>query len=161
MVTADEFAKGFGQQSHNDKNENFEISTLAEVLKQLGWTAGKINALKSELDASFGWSWFNSENLIGNFRVGSLRIFNYNFQELFKKPANHPITLAFKEFKGDSEDPCCLVFKVFDDGKWLATNLELSEYSHHHIVTDGGKFKFNVIPFPKFFQLRWGDNDNE
>ena len=159
MGLAEDFIKGFGQNSHAEKNDNFEASTLTEVLKQLGWTKATIDASKHELDAAFGWEWFNGLGLMKGTRVGSIRVFDYNFLDMLTKPANHPVTKAFQEFVGDSAAPCCYVFKVFDHGRWVATNLSAPEDCHLHVVTKKPVLKFNVLPFSQFFQLRWGDTN--
>jgi hypothetical protein len=153
--TAEDLIRGFGHDSNDDKLVNFEVSTLSEVLKQLGWTASKVAAMKAELDAAFSWDWFNNEGFLKNARVGSTRVFRFDFFELLTKPTDHPITRAFAEFKDDSSDPCCLVFKVFDHGRWVATNLTATDDPHLHVAT--AKLTFNILPFSKFFQRRWGE----
>lgn len=144
-----------GGSSNEDKTENFERSTLKLVLGQLGKTAGEIRGLEADLGTGFGWDWFNQEGLVRG-RIGSAREFRFNFFELLTKPTGHPIVEAFADFKGASLDPCCLVFHVYDHGRWVATNLTTTDETSIHIVAVRGTLKFNVLPFAKFFATRWG-----
>ncbi len=155
MNDANDFASGlFGADSPEEKSEAFEESSLRVVLQQIGWTAPAIQKERSELGPAFGWDWFNDLNLIGA-RVGSCRSFRFNFFELIHKPARHPITEAFKEFRGTDPDPCCLIFYVYQEGRWVATNLKTDDDSSIHVVT--GDTKFNVLPCTNFFKNRWNE----
>lgn len=134
------------------KQANFEVSTVGLVLQQLGFHAKEIRKLKDELAEGFGWSWLNDQGLVGA-TCGSTRAFNFEFFELLTRPAKHPITLAVREFIKDQDEPHCLVFNVYDYGRWVATNLATGDDSSLHVVTNG--FKFNVLPFTGFFANRW------
>ncbi len=135
-----------------DKVVNFEVSTLSFVLQQLGRTPADIRALKAQYGDMFGWDWFNGEGLCGA-RAGSTREFSYNFFDLILQPAKSPITAEFMAFRGEDNDPCCLVFAVYGYGRWVATNLATSDDPSIHVAVKD--LKFNVLPFPKFFQNRW------
>ena len=135
------------------RRTNFEDSSVSAVLKQLGWTSAQIQREKRELETGFGWSWFNDLELI-NARLGSTREYRFDFFQLLRKPVGHAITEAFGEFLGDSRDPACLIFYVYNQGRWLATNLQTADDCSLHVVTPD--MTFNVIAFEKFFVQRWG-----
>jgi hypothetical protein len=131
---------------------NFELSTLALVLRQLGHTTKAVHGFRAQYGDMFNWDWFNGENFCGA-RVGSTREFSYNFFDLLLCPHKCPVTDEFRAFKGDSSDPCCLIFAVYGYGRWVATNLATAEDPSLHVALKD--FRFNVLPFPKFFQNRW------
>ncbi len=150
MVNADDIINNvFGKSSQDKKCENFEVSTLSLVLRQLGLTAEDVRNKKEELGAAYGWDWFNGEHDKLP-RLGSTRDFNFNFWELITKPSTNPISKAFAAF--DDGNHCCLIFNVFDHGRWVATNVDVSQQAHIHVVTNGLDFK--VLPFAQFFN-RW------
>mgnify|MGYP001576757903 CR=1 FL=1 len=149
----------FGALSGEDKRDNFERSTLKLVLGQIGWTKARIEREAEDLGPGFSWDWFNDLNLTGRARIGSTRVFQFNFDDILFKPSHHPITEAFREFKGDSADPCCLVFKVSDRGRWVATNLKTDDDTSIRVVVDGAKLRFNLLPFPSFFFNRWSQTN--
>jgi hypothetical protein len=138
------------------KLTNFEESSVGAVLKQLGWSAGQVAHQKHELQEGFGWDWFNDEGLV-TARVGSTREFRFNFFDLLRKPVSHPITEAFLNFRGTSTEPCCLIFYVYGQGRWVATNLTTLEDCSLHVSTS--QAIFNVLPFEKFFSNRWGPSE--
>jgi hypothetical protein len=141
-----------------EKLTNFETSSLAAVLKQLGWTPGQVAGQQRDLETGFGWDWFNDLGLVGA-RVGSTREFRFNFEELVTKPNQHPITHAFREFRDTQDDPkapCCLIFHVYQHGRWVATNLTTSQDPSIHVVTPD--VTFNVLTFQQFFARRWKED---
>jgi hypothetical protein len=148
----------FGPKSEDEKIECFEESTLRLVLLQIGWTSGQVARTREEIGPNFGWDWFNDLNLTGVTRVGSTRIFRFNFDELLTKPASHPITKAFSEFSASAGVPCCLVFRVADRGRWVATTCPVDYDTCIRVVTDD--LTYSVLPFTAFFQKRWRPSDD-
>lgn len=149
----------FGADSEDEKQEAFEESTLKLVLGQLGWDSGKIRGEKSELGPNFGWGWFNGEDLIKP-DVRSGRCLRFTFFDLLTKPRNHEITKLWQDNLAEyrSDEGNIFIFKVFQHGRWVATDLDLSggicltPFLH---VDDGVGTSFNVTPFTNFFKSRW------
>ncbi len=143
---------GIGPLSREQKVDNFETSTIAAVLRQMGWTQPEIRGLQSDLGPGFSWGWFNELGVVGA-RCGSTREFRFRFEELVTKPSSHEIVAAFREFIAGYDYPACLIFHVYDHGRWVATNLQTSEDTSIHVVAGG--LKFNILPFAEFFMNRW------
>ncbi len=143
---------GIGPLSKDQKIDNFETSTIAAILRQLGWAQPEIKGLQVELGPGFSWDWFNDLAIVSA-KCGSTREFRFRFEELVTKPTRHEITEAFGAFLGDSQEPHCLVFHVYDNGRWIATNLQTAQDTSIHVVT--GTVTFNVLPFAEFFKNRW------
>ncbi len=143
---------GIGPLSREQKIDNFETSTIAAVLRQLGWAGAEIAGMQSDLGPGFCWEWFNDLAIVGA-KCGSTREFRFRFEELVTKPSRHEVVNAFQEFLGDSKEPVCLIFHVYDHGRWVATNLQTTQDTSIHVVT--GETTFNVLPFAAFFKNRW------
>jgi hypothetical protein len=142
------------REEHDEERKmNFEDSSVSALLKQIGWTGAQIQCEKRERETGFGWDWFNDLGLI-NVRCGSTREFRFDFFQLLRKPNEHPITQAFAEFICDSDEPACLIFYVYNQGRWVATNLQTTDDCSLHVVAPN--MTFNVIMFEKFFVNRWG-----
>lgn len=152
MTDPEDLIRAFAAAGPDEKRENFERSTLKLVLGQLGWSAGQIRGAAAEYGPAFGWDWFNEQNLVA-VRVGSTRQFRFNLIELLTKPSKHPVVEAFRAFKGADAEPCCMVFHIFEAGRWVATNLATPDDPSVHIATNG--LKFNIVSFSKFFSNRW------
>lgn len=145
----------FGADSEDEKQEAFEESTLKLVLGQLGWDAAKIRNEKSELGPNFGWDWFNGEDLVKP-DVRSGRCMRFTFFDLLTKPRNHEITALWvgNLMANQSAEGNIFIFKVFQYGRWVATDLELRDTPYLH-VDDGLGNEFNIVPFTNFFKSRW------
>ncbi len=140
--------------SDDDKLSSFEASTVRLILSQIGWERQAIQQAASDYGPAFGVDWLNEMSII-RARIGTARALSFRFEDLLLKPSGHEIVEAFRIFKGDSAEPCCLIFHVFDHGRWVATNLATPDDASIHVVTDGGHLKFNVLSFTKFFTNRW------
>lgn len=152
----------FGAISQEEKLENFELSTLKLVLEQLGMPRAVVKSKVFEYSKMFSWDLFNSENYIKPW-VSSVRCFNYNFLELYEKPRGHPllkeIVACVEKGIADKDlipgDPYIVIFKAYDHGRMVATNLQLTDRTHIHVVLSETE-KLNITPFKGFFAERYG-----
>lgn len=128
-----------------ERDERFEVSTLKLVLQKLGKEKAEINSLQAQLEGGFDWSWFNSEELV-NPTFGSARDFKFNFEALFKKPTiKHEIVKAVKDFCDEVQDEYVFIFNVHEVGRVCATNLDIEDLTHIHVVTE--QITFNLVKF--------------
>jgi hypothetical protein len=133
------------------KQESFETSTIKAILRQCKMTAAEIKHLEHELGPALTWDWLNEQPYF-DFRVGSERAFSFSFEELLTAPSGHPIVNAFKRFYADEPGAGALVFKVFDHGRWVATNLVTSDDTCIRVVLPD--LKLNILSFSAFFARR-------
>lgn len=145
----------FGGDSADEKQEAFEESTLRLVLGQLGWDAAKIRGERSELGPNFGWDWFNGEDLVKP-DVRSGRCLRFTFFDLLTKPRGHEITKLWVSNYAEhaSAEGNIFIFKVYDHGRWVATDMDLHLTPFLH-VDDGVGTSFSITPFTNFFKTRW------
>lgn len=128
-----------------ERDERFEVSTLKLVLQKLGKEKAEINSLYAQLEGGFDWAWFNAEDLV-NPTFGSGRDYKFNFEALFKKPTiKHEIVKAVKDFLGEVQAEYVFIFNVHEVGRVCATNLDIGELTHIHVVTP--EITFNVVKF--------------
>ena len=143
----------FGAQSEDDKVETFQRSTLSLVLKDLGAPASRILRWQKELREAYNFDWFNDQHWTEHYIVAT-RVFRFNLLALFKKPRSHPIVVEWERIK--SEVPLIMVFKCFELGRLIATNLpDIDAYPGIHVPSSGSG-AFRVIHFPKFFTSYYG-----
>lgn len=155
MSDAD-FVSAFSASSEEDKRENFEQSTLKLVLKQLGMSAKKVQYLSEDLGPEFTFDWFNYQQYISPL-VLSDRCFRFNVKDIFLRPSKSPVVEMYDKatVEHDDNEPICLIFKCYDIGRLIATNIKLTDYTHVHVNVRG--IVFNVVPFAGFFSERYGD----
>ena len=91
-----EFAAAFSSKTNDEKKEDFERSTLSLVLKQLGASIAQVRGWENELGPEYSMEWFNRQCWLSP-HLYTERCFNFNFEQLFTAPVNHPITKMFQE----------------------------------------------------------------
>jgi hypothetical protein len=159
MTSPEDLAQDFQSALERRKNETFEDSTLSLLLRQLGASASRVRSWQTDLGPDFGFDWFNRWGLIAP-NVYTDRCFSFNFQDLFRRPTKHPITKMFLARLEESDvDAVCLIFKVADWGRMVATNMKLPGLTHIHVLAQRVRDRdifFNVVPFPGFFQDKYG-----
>jgi len=138
------------------KNISFEQSTLAYVLRQLGYPAKKVKGLQRDFGAGFTFDWFNHEGFIYP-TVESVRIFDFNFKDILFESEKHPISRHVKSIFSQevlAADEFCLVFKAYDLGRMVATNIDVSLYTHIHVPLSD--YSYSITPFKGFFKSKFG-----
>ena len=157
MTAIDDFLAGFREgKTDLEKEEDFEVSTLKLVLAQLGAPKPAINGWAKQFGPAFTFDWFNSRGIIPA-RVASRRVFRFEFKDLLFRPTKSEVVDVFKDEleHGDSDDAkLCMIFKVFEYGRMVATTMELPTQTHLHVYTRG--VTLNVAPFGGFFSDRYG-----
>jgi hypothetical protein len=148
----------FSASSEDDKLERFEQSTIALVLKQLGADAGIIKRYQRDLELEFNCSWFNSLALVEP-EVATTRFFRFNMNELFEKPHKSPVVEEYLKRIAGTSSPYILVFKAYDYGRMVITNLKLPKTTHIHVVAGGTSG--NVALFNGFFTTLFGQSAEE
>ena len=144
----------FGARTEQERQESFEQSTLSLVLKQLGYEQKAVKRMQRDQGPAYGWDWFNDSLQILPFRVGSVRIPEFNFEALWEKPSGHPVSQAWLDFCHKEIDhgfnEGALVFRCFGLGRLVATNREPSgKSSFIHVAVSWGAY--NVLPFGGYF----------
>lgn len=140
------------------KNIAFEQSSLGYILRQIGYTARQVKGLQRDLGEGFGFDWFNTEGLIYA-HVESVRIFDFNFEDILFKAENHPISRHMKTVFSSGEispdDAFCLVFKAYGLGRMVATTLDVDDYTHIHVKLSD--YSYSITPFTGFFKSKFGN----
>ena len=136
----------------SEREASFEESTLKLVMAQMGCPRPRLKQLAQDMGDGFGWNWFNSNGWL-DFTVGSTRIPEFNFEQLWTKPAGHPVTLAFHEFHDSAPGAAALVFRCFGLGRLVATNVEPGEPKTRIQVPGRPSYGsgYSVLPFADFF----------
>lgn len=151
---ADDLRSAFGARSEDQKALEFEKSTLALILRQLGATAPYVRKMQSDLGPSFNCEWFNSHGWIP--RVEVIRCFRYNFEEIYKKPSKSFIVKRWIELMQEGEtSELNMVFKVHSLGRMVATDLDLYDRTHVHVALRD--HRINITPFSSFFTDEFGE----
>lgn len=155
-----DFANAFSGSSEEDKVDQFQVSTLKLVLRQLGHTAKSVAALSRELDRSFDFDWFNTAGYTPCW-VTATRCFKYNFQSLFtaRCSRNHAIISMWEEAVQDMveqgyarEDCVVCIFKCTGIGRLIATNAYLPDVLPRLVVGLDESRRFSIIKFEGFFK---------
>lgn len=85
----------FGAKSLEEKINDFSISTAAELLKQMGYTAGQVKAFQSHVGPAFDLQW--AVDLLGiNQQVRATRISSYNFEQIFHMKSKHALVKEYQ-----------------------------------------------------------------
>lgn len=145
----------FSAKSEEDKQERFEQSTVALVLRQLGAPPGLVKRKQAELELEFNCEWFNEMEIIAPM-IATCRVFRFNMNELFENPGKSPVIQEFFERKPpEGHDPFIMIFQAYEYGRMLATNMTCPQLTHLHIVTKTGKA--NIVKFKDFFSSVFGN----
>lgn len=156
MSSADDFVSAFEADTEDVKVANFEASTLAQVLKELGVPPDKARWLQRDLGPAFGFDWLcDRTGWPVDIVVG--RVFRFNLVDLFTRPTRSPITGAYKaacQHRSESGAQVCYIFKCFELGRMVATNMDVT--GTHIAVDTSATGVFRVARLPGFFTHHFG-----
>ncbi len=146
-----------GLPSDYERQDRAEEAWIGAVLRQVGWSSDQVKSIKRELQEAFTWDWFNGEAIV-DIRLGSCGAMRLDIDKLFKKPNTTDIVSAYKNFRDlDPDGSSALLFRLFDLGQWIATDLTIEGRSTITIATPSIG-EFYLVPFTDFFKDRWDDS---
>lgn len=162
-MSAEDFISSF-EERQILKQEDFQASTLKQVLKQLGWEARRIRHAQLEAGDEFGWDWLNDQELIP-VDILSKRIFTYSFAELFEAPHRSIAAgVYFDAFdtwvKVLRTEPkwFAMIFKVHGGGRVLLTNYTAIAGTLPRFLLPIRKgHVHSLMAFGKFFSQHFGN----
>ncbi len=153
-MSTEDIRSAFSAKSDDEKMLDFERSTLALILRQLGASSPLVRKLQKDLGPGFNCEWFNSHAWIT--RVEVIRCFSYNFEQIFTRPSKSPIVQSWIDlFQDGDSGELCMVFKAHGLGRMVATNLNQSERTHVHVALRD--HRINITPFSSFFNEAFGE----
>jgi hypothetical protein len=156
MMDADDLLSGFSAKDDDEKQLDFEQSTLSLVLKQLGASAAQVRWHQQDLGPTYGFGWFNDSQLVNPY-VTATRLFNFSFEQIYTRPSKSPLIELFESAVADAADAeeVIAVFQCFKLGRQLATNIPIDD-DQTHIHVSVRNTRFNVVPLSGFFAERYG-----
>jgi len=156
VTDPDDFLGRFSGSNEDDKQDQFEASSLKLVLRQLGCPNQRVEQLKRELGPDFGADWFNNQGWIGP-DLKFHRIFKFKLDEFLTKPKKHPVILAYEQFfKEHNGNDLIMVFKAFELGRMVITCLDLPAVTHISTCTD--LLRINIALMDDFFERMYGND---
>jgi len=141
----DDLLQTFGRESDDDKQENFEASTVKLIAKQLGLD-------RNELPDSCWVDWLEDLDVIPG-RIFCQRVFTFKFEDLLFKPTGHVIVNEYASL-GVSDEDVTWVFKVYGYGRMVCTTIQPAVGSAYASVPnplDESKPLF-IQPFAGYFR---------
>lgn len=157
MSEASEFAAGFEQQAAEERAADFEKTAVRMILKAIGVPARKIRQF--EYEESFDCLWFNDQDFLDGHYLDVARFDKVPLFRLVDRPTTTPLYERVVELRKALEDegtpslPWLLVFDTSHTARMVATNIQMPEQSHIHVVARA--IRFNVVPFAGFFGARY------
>ena len=132
----------------SERDERFEVSTIAASLQLLGWDKKAIASAKDQLGDEFNWSWFNGESGL-EVTCGSGRDFRFSFDDFFLRPTKHAVVQAALEFSATiSPKPWAYIFNVYGQGRMVASNVVFRNLTHIHVAVEQ---TVNIYKIKDFF----------
>lgn len=157
----DEAPMDFGALSEDEKCDNFEVSTVGHILKQLGVPNSTVMRLKSELGPNFGTSWLNE--VFSQAYTTTTRFFSYSFEELFTSKKTNPVVTGYvekyKEFQtevGDEDLRFFMIFQASGLGRLAASNFDVAGRNNLSIWTPQLESRFYIMPFASVYTDIYG-----
>jgi hypothetical protein len=165
-MSGDEFISSFEERQIRRQDE-FQVSTLKQVLKQLGWDAKRIRKAQWDAGDEFGWEWFNAQELIP-VDLTSKRVFSYNFADLFTAPhKSEAAGIYFDSFDTWIKAPqdskwFGMIFKVHRGGRVLLTNYTAIAGTLSRFLLPMRKGQVHsLMAFPRFFSAHFGNPESD
>jgi hypothetical protein len=148
--TIDAVLGQYGALSDEERQENFEASTIKLVLAQIGFSSKQIKVIEREQNLTADW--FNEQNYI-DMHVLPQRVFRFNLDLLLYEPKRtHELVVTIQELwpaLTSTGQDWAWVFKVYGVGRMVATNIDLAQTHLHCTVLPS--HMFNLAPFSGFF----------
>ena len=135
----------FGAKSDYDLAEDFAKSSAKLVLAQLGVDATPMEEYPT-------WDWFNEQSFIRPY-VTSTRCPEFDIVDVLFRPTRSKLLkelrLVIGEFPEDTD--FVIIFKVYDWGRFIATNIDDPGRTHFHIVMPWRSTPLYVMPLSDYF----------
>lgn len=120
----------FKPKSKEDKQDDFAVSSMRIIARQLGQRADGI-------ESCVDWHWFNQTYPVGGIWIGSARIFKFDIVDLLFRPTKHPVVAAVEEFRKDipaGYNDFIMIFQVYEWGRMYATSADFKDTTALRVV---------------------------
>lgn len=156
---SDDIASFFKADSDIEKIEEFERSTAALILAQVGISAARAKQLKYEYGEAFTLPWV-AESLGWNIELWATRCFSFNVADLLLNPRKSPIVKIYQDHiaETNAELPYYMVFKAYEIGRLVAMSVPPTD--RPYICTFVGDPGMYITSFKNLFSDLFG-SENE